>query len=307
MWACRARGVTEACCNRHVPETIARKHVAMLSVENMGIHSIRLAPAEEKRLAGDGYYFLLLRHGQVYWLDDNSNAILEPGNLVVVPRGGERYLRSGRFEESVLVGFVLCPFWLEGLLTLKEKMLLENWLNSLKYPHFIQRDHAAAQFLSVIDSVDSLGDPSELPARIKALEVLALLLGEIKLTQEDLLNGRALTSCEARMRRFFDALTVLELRALSLERVAESCGCSSRHAGRVFRRCFGSSFRTKQTDIRMEKAAALLADGEMAVESVAETCGFGDGQSLGLAFRRRYGVSPREWARSKGARSKAQH
>ena len=275
----------------------------MLSVGNLGIHPIRLAPGEEKRFAGDGYYFLMLRQGQAYWLQGDANAILEPGSLLVVPRSSVGCLRGGRFDESSLVGFVVCLYWLEGLLTVREKMSLESWFGTLKFPHTMPSDHAAVEFLARVDLLNALEDPNDLPARIKSLEVLALLLKEIENGRGEASNSGAFASCESRMRQFFDVLTVLELRALSLDRVAESCGCSPRHAGRVFRRCFGASFRSKQIDIRMEKAAALLAEGKLPVESVAETCGFDDGQSLRNAFRRRFGFSPREWAQSQASPS----
>ncbi len=276
----------------------------MLSVGNLGIHAVSLAPGEERRLAGDGYYFLMLLQGQAYWLEDDSNAILEPGNLFVVPRGGAGCLRSGRFDETRLAGFVLCSSWLEGLLTLKEKMSLENWFETLSFPYMIAKNHPAAEFVHELGAKLSPGHSNDLSARIKSLEVLALLLKEIDGSRETAPPAvGVLTSCEARMRRYFDAITAVELRVLTLDSVAVSCGCSPRHAGRVFRRCFGASFRSKQAEIRMEKAAAMLAGGGMPIEAVAETCGFVDGQSLGLAFRRRYGLSLREFVRSKASES----
>ena len=64
---------------------------------NLGIQSITLFPAEELRFDGEGYLVLMLQEGQAYWLEAEASAMVERGQLLVVPRGGDRCLRGGAF------------------------------------------------------------------------------------------------------------------------------------------------------------------------------------------------------------------
>src|SRR5262249_46533441 len=63
------------------------------------------------------------------------------------------------------------------------------------------------------------------------------------------------------------------------EQLAQLCGCSLRHFGRLFRKHFGASLRTKQTESRLLMARQLLTDSDAKIIQVAMESGY---RSLGL-------------------------
>ncbi len=96
-----------------------------------------------------------------------------------------------------------------------------------------------------------------------------------------------------------DALAVMRAehaRALSLDEVARSVATSRRHLQRVFREVHGESFRTSLTDIRLERAAEMLAEpGAPRIREIARAVGYHEPAQFAKAFRRRYGVVPSEF------------
>jgi hemolysin activation/secretion protein/AraC-like DNA-binding protein len=79
------------------------------------------------------------------------------------------------------------------------------------------------------------------------------------------------------------------------DQIAELCGCSRRHLGRLFRSHFGVALRTKQTELRLLLACQLLMDTNVKIIQVAMESGY---RSLGLfntMFKRAFGMTPSEW------------
>ena len=157
---------------------------------------------------------------------------------------------GGRFEESVLIGFSICLRILEGVLALRERREIETWLAASKLPLILPKDHAAARLLG---SVSFNSESSDLLVRAKALEVVGLVFGDALENENEAFALRGTSSCEARMRRFMDMVTIGELEGVSIELLANTCGCSPRHANRVFRRCFGGSLHDTQAEIQQKR------------------------------------------------------
>jgi transcriptional regulator GlxA family with amidase domain len=66
---------------------------------------------------------------------------------------------------------------------------------------------------------------------------------------------------------------------------------------RHFHRSVGVTFSEWLTMRRVARAAELLRDTDLAVAVIAQRIGFARGSSLGKAFRRWFGESPREYRR----------
>ncbi len=52
-----------------------------------------------------------------------------------------------------------------------------------------------------------------------------------------------------------------------------------------------------RASVVMQRAARLLAQSDLPVEDIAYQVGYGSAQSFSRAFRRQYGLSPREYRR----------
>jgi AraC-like DNA-binding protein len=73
------------------------------------------------------------------------------------------------------------------------------------------------------------------------------------------------------------------------------------HLSRLFRRELGCSFNDHLSELRLRRACALLAVGDLSVAAVARSCGFADPDYFARVFRRRQGLTPgayrRRWLR----------
>lgn len=90
----------------------------------------------------------------------------------------------------------------------------------------------------------------------------------------------------------------------SIEELAERLGYSSSQVRRRFRQCFGFSPSGYRENLRLEKAARLLAYTPHSIREVAEGCGYTNHSAFSRAFQRRYRQSPREYRNAHQARGK---
>lgn len=83
---------------------------------------------------------------------------------------------------------------------------------------------------------------------------------------------------------------------LTLDRVAAHFYVSRGTVNRAFRDTLDTSFHAFLTQRRLILSKLLIAEGE-AMESVAERCGFSDYSVFYKAFKKEYGLSPREFSK----------
>lgn len=101
----------------------------------------------------------------------------------------------------------------------------------------------------------------------------------------------------ARMERYLrDNLS----RPISVRDVAAEVHLSERHAERLFAAQAGESLMAALRRLRLERAAALLLDGEDSVTEIARRCGYPQPRPFITAFGRLYGQPPRAFRRNRG-------
>ncbi len=81
----------------------------------------------------------------------------------------------------------------------------------------------------------------------------------------------------------------------SLMELARQVGLNDFKLKRGFRQIFGTSAFKYLHDYRLEKARQLLVSGEMNVEEVAFKVGFGSRSYFALAFRKKFGLNPKQY------------
>ncbi len=79
---------------------------------------------------------------------------------------------------------------------------------------------------------------------------------------------------------------------IELEAVAKGVSCSPRQLQRAFSEIGGTTFRAHLTRVRMDRAARLLAGGDLPVREVAHAVGYRQPAQFAKAFRRRHGRAP---------------
>jgi transcriptional regulator GlxA family with amidase domain len=86
---------------------------------------------------------------------------------------------------------------------------------------------------------------------------------------------------------------------VAIDHLAEIAGLSASHLQALFRRRFGCGAHRYQAQLRVERACALLMNPYLAIEAVAERCGFADANYFARVFRAATGASPRAWRKRK--------
>lgn len=82
---------------------------------------------------------------------------------------------------------------------------------------------------------------------------------------------------------------------LSLDDVARRIASSRRQVQRVFAEIGETTFRDYLTEVRMERAAALLNDRSLTVREVAHQVGYRQSAQFAKAFRRCQHLGPSEY------------
>ena len=90
---------------------------------------------------------------------------------------------------------------------------------------------------------------------------------------------------------------------ISLETVAKEIGYSANYLSHCIKKRFSFGFPTLLSCIRIEKAKTLLSETKKSSLEIAFECGFGSERNFNRQFKKRYGVTPREY-RQAGAEGK---
>lgn len=92
---------------------------------------------------------------------------------------------------------------------------------------------------------------------------------------------------------------------VSMEKLAENTGMSTRTLHRHFKRINGSSPKEYLIKLRLNHACDLLNNSQLGIEEIAETSGFEDNNYFSRQFRKSTGLSPREFREISGRGVKA--
>lgn len=90
-------------------------------------------------------------------------------------------------------------------------------------------------------------------------------------------------------------------RNVTLTELASVAGLSQFHLARYFKLAFGQAPIAYHRDLRLARAAELLAAGGVSLSQAAELAGYSDQVALSHAFRRKYGAPPQHWAMERRA------
>ncbi|MGM0442858.1 MAG: helix-turn-helix transcriptional regulator [Fibrobacterota bacterium] len=86
---------------------------------------------------------------------------------------------------------------------------------------------------------------------------------------------------------------------LTLATVQKDTGISPYRIRAILKAAYRRDFRTYLRDIRLQEAVRLLDSGRYTIDETARLVGYQHGSALRQPFKRRFGVSPREYQRRK--------
>lgn len=122
--------------------------------------------------------------------------------------------------------------------------------------------------------------------------VLRLLLTKIRL--DCLIETPTMPRAYATYQRVRDHIEQGYLQFNTIEEVARQCDLTPIHLSRLFRRFAGTGAYQFLLRKKMNRAAELLVEDRMLVKEVAEELGFSDAFQFSRAFKRVYGIPPKQ-------------
>lgn len=91
---------------------------------------------------------------------------------------------------------------------------------------------------------------------------------------------------------------LFEYQHLSLNELAKKLSLSPRQTQRLLMTYYNKSFQEKKAEARMSAAAILLEDKRRNISSVADALGYSSLEHFSTAFRKYYGVNPRDYRKT---------
>jgi AraC-like DNA-binding protein len=253
-----------------------------------------LPPSAEWEPHNQGWLCLRASLGQGYWLQSGSSVrSLSTGDVLLVGAGVIGSLRASQLGPLRLHFFTVQPQLLTGVLTVAEG-------------HFFEATPkiTGTQVLTFA-AAEGIGEKFKLLADLSVADQLARRCACLQLWSEAM-SGVLSTlpplpvmddKLRERFRQLVGQIPETELAAHSLADLAAQLHCSERHFSRLFREEFGASLRTRQIELRLQRARHLLASSNAKIINVALDSGY---RHLGLfnaMFKKRFGMTPSEWRR----------
>lgn len=237
------------------------------------------------------YNFIYVTRGRVVWEIAGQPHELRPGGLALVPPG----VSHRGWSETRRVTFV----------SVHVEVALPGGQDAFRLlvpPQFVQvpagsrLDAYLRGALAEFDRADEREVRLMLPGWARLITLEFIRLG----AQRGLLTPRALDPVVAGL---LDELPRRLMEPVSLNELADRAGYSPQHLNRIFRRELGVTPLKHLMRLRLERAAALLAEGRLTVAAVARSLGFADAAYFARAFKARYGLSSRRYQATAGSES----
>jgi AraC-like DNA-binding protein len=264
-----------------------------MSVErHLILQEVILRPAGEWLPGDRGWTVARVAEGSGYWMQKGNARALNTGDvLMLAPQGGGGLLRVSQLGLLKLQFFTVQPQFLNGLLTVAEWRRLEMSPATIAPPAsvFAAHEPVGQKFAHIANQTQNDG----LAMRCALLQLWVNAVG-------GLFPSPAPASPDAnklrdRFRQVIGQMLEAELSECLLSDLAARLHCSERHFSRLFREEFGVPLRTRQIELRLQRARQLLADSDAKVINVAYDSGY---RHLGLfnaMFKKRFGATPSEW------------
>ena len=241
-----------------------------------------------------GWLCLRIAAGQGYWLQSGvAVRSLSAGDVLFLGGQNAGTLRASQLSPLKLQYFTVMPQMLTGVLSLVETQQFELARLNPDPPVrcFSAKEVIGQKFATLAGSLDE----DNLAGRCGCLQLWAEVFSCLLVSQpepdtmDDKLRGR--------FRQLVGQIPQAELAAQSLTELAAQLHCSERHFSRLFREQFGASLRSRQIELRLERARQLLANSNAKIINVAYESGYRHVGLFNAMFKKRFGLTPGEWRR----------
>ena len=204
-------------------------------------------------------------------------------------------------------GILICPGQISTYVADKDQPWKYVWLefDGLRVPEYMEsagldssqaiyRPQSAAEGQKMRDIMLYMADHSD----ASPLHLTGLLFLFVDLLIRSSSTRRALRGVQLKDFYIQEAINYMEhnyQRELSVEELADVCKLNRSYFSKLFRDSMGCPPQEFLIRLRLAKAADLMKGTRRAIGDIAARCGYPNQLHFSRAFKKRYGVSPREW------------
>ena len=255
------------------------------------IGEMALLPGGEWSPRLPGWMVIHVSAGVGYWLRPGMSRELQTGAVLLLSDQAQGCLRASQVGDLRLHFFRMEPRKLIGLASMADQTLMQNAAGDEKLSLRVFPPNA--QFSDRFRELSSEKARNSLPARVQLLQLfLEAFGGNFQQPQADVTEA---FDARERLKQMLHQTPVSELLELSFSELVSKTRCSPRHVSRLFTELVGSSFRDKQTELRLARACDLLASTDSKVADVAMESGYQSTSLFSAMFKQRFDISPAKW------------
>lgn len=190
-----------------------------------------------------------------------------------------------------MVGLLLMPQWLEnhGLLSMD---IRAGWGRHLSYRRWRPSARATTLANQLLRQGTQANPLQQLLCESKALELVAEALDFLACDQPESAGLRPDEFRRvSRLKVFLDSG---EADRLDLAAIAQYAGCNANSLQQWFRQAYGKTIFDYLRESRLRRAARLLEQDGISVGQAAEVAGYNSQSNFSTAFRRCFGICPKQ-------------
>ncbi len=262
----------------------------MLPVPHLSFREGHFVAGSEWRPEARRWIFGSVSFGIAYWISGDKAVEISPGMFFCAPPGIRAYLRVSILGAAHVRWFAVDTNELGGVISLAERRSIDSSADpDIKKWVFPPENPQAKLFQEIV----SLPVSQTLRRRVRMVD----LFSAVVVKNQGAVELETHVDSRGRLQEFLSEIPENQLLHASLPELAKEMHCSERHFSRMFRAEVGLSFRSKQTELRLEKAKYLLISTDEKIINIALDCGYRHLGLFSVLFKRRFRMTPSEMRR----------
>ncbi len=238
------------------------------------------------------YEFLYLLEGDVVNAVDGEELFMPEGSLCIMNLQSSHALEVVN-PQTIVVNLCLRPeLFADGVFArfLADSNRIADFLRgATSTPYLIMNDTPEGTIRTLMSDIISAFASSDLKETFE-IDALVLLL----LTRLETITSYSYCGINQKTMQMLDYIAV-NYRDVCVGSLAEEFGYSENYLTQYFRKHTGKSLSSVIASTRLTKAAELMQDSDLTLEAIAEKVGYASYSHFFQVFRRRFGMTPKEW------------
>lgn len=256
-----------------------------------------LTQSAETQKTNTYWTVIYIKQGIGMYLLDSDLRPINQGDIIILPPKVAFSFSVAELgdEYNVNIDAVVLRFdnaWLTNLLAVfgtLNKVVLR--IREMSDPYAVE----GPKWMKLSSLMDELSKSAAAKKAVIILEILELMSTPkdlIKILQSSPYQDMTLNEKREKVDRYINTNF---LGKITLEEVAAYLGMNRTYFCMFFKKHYGKGFADYLNDLRVDKAAALLLQGDRTIAEIARECGFKTIPYFNRAFKRSKGVTPGEY------------